>query len=122
MRVDKITGGAKGMIKLDSCKGGKDREIAVSVSTYDTLKNHIAQNGGEFVLRNEENKYRESLKLAALASNQKYCGSHGLRWNFAHTRHHECMMRRIMTYEQALSQVSSEMGHERADITLHYLR
>jgi len=26
------------------------------------------------------------------------------------------------TYEQALVQVSKELGHERADITKHYLR
>jgi hypothetical protein len=31
-------------------------------------------------------------------------------------------MERGYTYEQALAEVSRELGHERADITKHYLR
>ena len=44
-----------------------------------------------------------------------------VRWNFAHERFYN-LMENGYTYEQALAQVSKELGHERADITKHYLR
>lgn len=74
---------------------------------------------GRFVF--DEDRYRESLKAAAADSRQQYEGSHGLRWNWAQERHAE-LQKLGMTYEQSLSAVSQEMGHERGDITEHYLK
>ena len=119
---DKISGETKGIIKLDNCKGGKDRDVSVSMAAYERLQDHMAANSGKFTIRGEENKYRSVLKDASEKSGQSYQGSHGLRWSFAHARHSECMSAANMSYEQALSQVSHEMGHERSDITCHYLR
>ena len=44
-----------------------------------------------------------------------------MRWNYAQERVAE-LQRDGTPYEAALSEVSHEMGHERADITLGYLR
>jgi hypothetical protein len=48
-------------------------------------------------------------------------GNHSLLWSLAQERHAE-LQERGMTYEQSLSEVSQEMGHERVDISEHYLR
>jgi hypothetical protein len=68
----------------------------------------------------DKNDYREAIKEAAEKTEQDYTGSHGLRWNFAVERMEE-LQGTGMTYEERLQEVSWEMGHERADITLHYL-
>ena len=68
----------------------------------------------------DKNEYREILKDAAEKTEQDYTGSHGLRWNFAVDRMEE-LQGTDMTYEERLQVVSWEMGHERADITEHYL-
>ena len=48
-------------------------------------------------------------------------GSHGLRWNFAKKRMFEYAQANF-SYEESLQQVSSEMKHNRASITEHYIR
>ena len=50
-------------------------------------------------------------------------GSHGFRWNFAKNRMLEYAKSNYAnyTYEQSLLKVSSEMKHNRASITEHYL-
>lgn len=121
-KEDQISRQTKGVISLDNCKGGKDRDVFVSLAAYERLQDHMADNGGKFILRGQENSYRAALKEASFSSGQSYQGSHGLRWSFAHARHAQCMSSANMSYEQALSQVSHEMGHERSDITSHYLK
>ena len=59
--------------------------------------------------------------MVADLTRQPYQGSHGLRWSYAQERHNE-VQQHGYTYEQSLSIVSQELGHERADITEHYLR
>lgn len=118
VRCDKHSGVAKGWIEVQG-KGGKERQIGVSPETYQKLLMEVAQSGARFVF--DEDRYRESLKSAATDSRQDYQGSHGLRWNWAQERHAE-LQKMGMTYEQSLSAVSQEMGHERGDITEHYLK
>ena len=65
--------------------------------------------------------YLKHLKSAAEISKQQYNGSHGLRWDFAQERM-KILQKTGLLYEQCLTIVSQEMGHERADITLHYLK
>jgi len=119
--TDPHTGKQVGFVRLDpsDTKGGKGRTIAVSLETYERLEAHIAQEG---IFRiKDSNSYRNALGRAAAASNQEYTGSHGLRWNYAQERVEE-LQRAGLTYDQAISQTSWDMGHERADITEHYLR
>jgi hypothetical protein len=69
----------------------------------------------------DRHQYRLALKIAASKSGQQYCGSHGLRWNYAQERF-VALQQSGLTREEALVQVSHEMGHSRGDITEHYLR
>ncbi|EDP73729.1 phage integrase N-terminal domain-containing protein [Hydrogenivirga sp. 128-5-R1-1] len=116
--IDPFTGKEIGKIEVQG-KGGYVRDIKVSADTYRQLENHIKENG---VFKVDKDTYRADLKLAAEKSGQDYTGSHGLRWNFAQERFNELQENGNLTYEQALKQVSEEMGHHRADITEHYLR
>ncbi len=105
-----------------SGKGGKDREVPLSSQTYKTLKSLLNKaDPADGKYKFDMNDYRNTLKEAAQASNQEYTGSHGLRWNFAQEKFSE-LQQQGKTYEQALQEVSYLLGHERADITEHYLR
>jgi len=118
IRMDGHTGEFRGWIEVEG-KGGKEREISVSVETYHAVERILQENGGN--MHFDKNEYREILKDAAELSGQDYTGSHGLRWNFAEERMEELQEHTNMTYEERLQEVSWEMGHERADITEHYL-
>lgn len=117
LRGDRHTGELKGWVHVEG-KGGKEREIGVSPATYARLEKAVAA-GTRFEF--DKDAYRVELKQAAARTGQEYEGSHGLRWSWAQERHAE-LQERGMTYEQSLTQVSQEMGHERGDITEHYLR
>lgn len=75
---------------------------------------------GDGCFKIDPENLREALKLAAERTEPDYKGSHGLRWNHAQERMEE-LQESGLQYETALSVVSSEMGHARADITEHYL-
>ncbi|AAR35492.1 hypothetical protein KVP06_10665 [Geobacter sulfurreducens] len=116
-RVDRFTGEERGYFAMEG-KGGKEGLKAVSVETYQRLEQHIAVHG---VFTINEGSYRESLRRAAEISGQRYEGSHGLRWNWAQERY-ATLQNHGQNELQAMCEVSREMGHERADITMHYLR
>jgi integrase len=99
-------------------KGGKVRELSLPEKIYSNLKDHMEKNGN---FRIDKDEYGRDLRAAALSAGQAATGSHGLRWNFAQARM-ATLQREGKVYEQALAQVSCEMGHERPDITEHYLR
>ena len=117
LREDLRSGEMKGWVEVEG-KGGKEREIGVSPETYARLVEAVAD-GARFEF--DKDAYRADLKEAAAKSGQEYEGSHGLRWSWAQERHAE-LQERGLTYDQSLSEVSREMGHERGDITEHYLR
>lgn len=119
LQTDRITGELKGKIEVDG-KGGKIRELQVSPAAYAALKAAIAANDGVFKVADYK-AYVAALEKSAGKTGQDYNGSHGLRWNFAQNRMQE-LQAHGLTYEQALQQVSHEMGHERSDITEHYLK
>jgi integrase len=117
LNSDSITENLKGHITIQS-KGGKENVLKISPETYAKLEHHIRQNG-EFKI--DKDSYMADLQNASVNTNQQYNGSHGLRWSFAQERFQE-IQQHGYTYEQALTQISHELGHERADITEHYLR
>lgn len=102
-------------------KGGKIRIVHLSFKLYTELSNAI-KNSEHNRFEYDKSKYRANLKAAAIATNQPYAGksSHGLRWNYSQNRMIE-LQKQGLTRTQALSQVSHEDGHNRADITEHYL-
>jgi integrase len=114
---DNITGEMKGYIEIEG-KGGKENTIALNLDTYQKLENYI-QNDGEF--RIDKDDYRDNLKEVSEKTEQDYNGSHGLRWSFAQERFQD-VQRYGLNYEEALQIVSQELGHERSDITEHYLK
>lgn len=118
LRQDPHSEQLKGWIEV-SGKGGKIREVGVSPATYARLEKAIAENG-KGIYRTNEGNYRNALKTAAEKTGQKYESSHGLRWNWGQERHAELQGLK-MSYEASLTTVSREMGHERSDITCHYL-
>lgn len=115
-KQDDITNTQKGIIFTKE-KGGKEGEVLISVDTYNELKNYLSQNP-KFKINRQA--YYEDIKQAALLSNEVAEGSHGLRWNFAKRRMFEYAQAGY-SYEESLQQVSYEMKHNRASITLHYL-
>ena len=98
-------------------KGGKEGKVLISKETYYALENHLLSNE-KFKINRQ--KYYNDLKEAALLSNEVPEASHGLRWNFAKRRMFECG-KAGYSYEECLQQVSTEMKHNRASITEHYL-
>lgn len=118
---DPVTKEEKGIIFITQSKGGKSGEKYVSPETYKELFIKIQTSvDGRFNINN--GSYRDSLKKASELSNQNYTGSHGLRWNFAQDRFNEVQNDGVLNNQEALYQVSSELFHERADITKHYLK
>ncbi len=115
---DAITGRERGVVEVQA-KGGKIVHLKLSPDTYRTLERRISTGDGVFKIVGSS--YRRALERAAVATKQDYQGSHGLRWCFAQERMGE-VQRAGKCFDEALSIVSSEMGHERADITKHYLR
>jgi integrase len=118
-KIDPVTNQKRGAIHYKG-KGGKVGEHLVSPHTYEAIEKKIEEDG-EF--RINKDSYLGSLRAAANITGQRYVGngSHGLRWNFAQERFYE-LQKLGQTYDQALAQVSNELGHERAEITEHYLQ
>jgi hypothetical protein len=115
---DPVTGEEKGRIHLTDTKGGKPRDIHVSKAVYKQLEKTI-QAEGRFQI--SQSAYRTEVYKAAKELSEKRTGTHDFRYNYAQERYNE-VVRGGSTHEQALQQVSWEMGHERADITEIYLR
>lgn len=73
--------------------------------------------------------YRLALEDVAIMLNEKYQGSHGLRYNFAQDLfitefnygHYTLGLPPLEAEARALKIVSEAMGHHRKDITYHYL-
>jgi len=105
-------------------KGGKDRIIKFRhLDAYENFRELVINNINPYYSKFTflRNQYRLQLKAAAGNSGQQYTGSHGLRWNYAQERFQE-VQQNGSGREQALVQVSSELGHNRGDITERYLR
>jgi integrase len=117
--VDRYTGSEHGDYSFVG-KGGRSNIGHLSPETYRDLQRHIEQHGSFTVSRQV---VRDALKSAAGQTGQVngYTGAHGLRWTFAQNRMQELQSHGI-SRDEALAVVSSEMGHNRPEITEIYLR
>lgn len=115
-RLDTITNTEVGIIQTKE-KGGKVGDVLVSILTYKQLLKHF-ETRTYFKIRKED--YMKEIRHTANNLGMQANGSHGFRWNFAKRRLFEYAQAGY-TYEQSLLLVSSEMKHNRASITEHYL-
>ena len=115
-RVDTITQKEVGVIETKE-KGGKIGNVLISIKSYQTLEKYILDFGRFKLIKA---KYVEDIRNSCAQLNVVQDGSHGFRWNFAQNRMYEYAQSGY-TYEQSLQLVSSEMKHNRASITEHYL-
>ena len=124
VRPDPITGQEKGWLAVDG-KGGKKRDIMVPPATYQAVAERVLAlaPSRHWGIGNDADRvvYRDEIRLACRLLGEDYHGSHGFRWDYAQERFQEVQAAGL-TYNEALFQVSEEMGHERADITEHYLK
>lgn len=108
-----------GVIRLTNTKGGRVRDMSVSVELYKRVEDLAAEDGTfEFSRGN----YSRALKRAAERSGNEWQGTHGLRWNYIQNSFRERQEVGGLNYEEALQAVALEIGHSRPEITLHYLR
>ena len=115
-RFDDITNSSKFVIVTKE-KGGKVGDVLINPKTYYFLSKFISANGRFYI---NKQKYTEDIRNSCKLLGIYPDGSHGFRWNFAQRRMRE-YAKAGYTYEQSLLKVSSEMKHNRAIITEHYL-
>lgn len=83
----------------------------------------------EGVFKVSQKQYRRALEDNCIMLNEKYSGSHGLRYNFAQKLftvrfdhwHYDKGLPPLEAEKRALQEVSEAMGHHRKEITRHYL-
>ena len=98
--------------KIDcATKGGKIRELKLSAELKSDLKSYIQDNGLK-TFKVEYKEYLTVLKSAALATNQKYEGTHGLRHNFYDNKALE-LQRDGLSVKDSWKETSAEIGHNR---------
>lgn len=99
-------------------KGGYYIVKAIDKELMDKIKLAIQENGK---MQISLTHYKNNLRQACEDSNQRYYGTHALRYNYAQNKYVELIKNGIEPKE-AQRLVSEELGHHRPDITLHYLR
>lgn len=105
-------------------KGGYFQNKELTPELSDTIIERMV----EGVFKINQNSYRKNLEESARIEGETYHGTHGLRYNYAQNlyfKHYNENVQRGMTYieahKTALKQTSEEIGHHRAEITMHYL-
>ncbi len=91
---------------------------------FTVLEKTVAFHGG--VLHVSMVSYAKAVRQAASRAGEALGGTHAFRYCFARKRYKELTMglsgKCGLTHEAAIQQISWEMGHERASITMLYLR
>lgn len=127
-QINPLTGEKSGVMHVYG-KGGAERNVYCSLATYKDQaarveaqsRLNLSEKGSTAKLvRSIQGSFRSSLSRAAATTGQKYESAHGLRWNWAQKTHGDLQSRGI-SYSASLSMVSQAMGHQRSDITTHYL-
>lgn len=116
--TDPHTGKKVGKVHLENTKGGKPRDVTVSPELYSRIEERLERKEKPFSIG--LSSYRSGVSRAAERAGEPLKGTHNFRYVFAQQRYME-LTREGMVHEVAIQEISFEMGHERADITLHYL-
>ncbi len=110
---------ADNKLRVEGGKGGLIRIVSLPADIYQELKAAVAAGTGRFEF--DKRAYARELKKAANDSGQKWQGTHGLRWSYAQNRFASLQGKGGKSYTAAEYIVSHELGHQRPDITEHYL-
>ena len=100
-------------------KGGYIREIELKEDLANRLRKELKKNNGKIKI--PYSTYRKYLKDAASTSNQDFNGTHGLRFNYVQKEYHE-RINEFKNHNEALKEISYNIGHHREEITEHYRR
>ncbi len=101
---------------LENTKGGRPRMMRLPKWLHEAVTKYVREHGSLDV---DSDEYRGNLKDAMLVAGEKWCGTHGLRWNFAQDRYDQ-LVSSGLSEKQANLQISQEIGHNREDITQWY--
>lgn len=115
-RLDAAQLRGENRLELTNTKGGKPRTITVSAQTYAKLVTRL----NEGPMKTTTGAYRSEIYRASGRAGEIQRGTHDFRYCYAQGRYTE-LTRAGEVPEIAHQTISREMGHERADITLHYL-
>lgn len=114
----------RGNILTIQGKGGYVQQKELSIELTEAIKERMIDG----VFKINQNSYRKNLEESARIEGEAYHGTHGLRYNYAQNlyfKHYDENVGSGMTYmdahKTALKQTSEEIGHHRAEITMHYL-
>jgi len=120
IRSDQLLG--NNTLEVRGGKGGKIREVQLKPDLYAELREKI-DNSPDHTFSYNQNIYRHELKTAVEAAGEQYTGkaTHGLRWSYAQ-QHYQEVARETESTTAALYSTSEALGHDRADITAHYLK
>lgn len=105
-------------VLISNSKGGKPMTTVLSPherELYDKFKD----SDGKLIV--SQRTYYEKLKTAASSCGEDFNGTHQFRHNFAQQRMID-LTKSGHSYGDSLAAVSKEMGHDRIEITLSYLR
>lgn len=114
---DPQTGKPVGILHLTNTKGGKPRDIQLTPKTYNRLEKTLEKG----VVKESQGSYRKAVVRAAQVTKERVQGTHDFRYCYARNRYME-LTKTGKVPEVAHQIISREMGHERADITIHYLK
>lgn len=115
-KIDTITNSEKYIIYTKE-KGGKEGEVLINLDTHEILKNYFVTKS---IFKIDRQAYMRDIRDTCKKLKIDPEGTHGFRWNFAKRRMLE-YAKAGYSYEQSLQEVSNEMKHNRASITMHYL-
>ncbi len=116
-------------VRVEQGKGGKDRVVEVQDATaFREFKDLVQKNArgpdekyaGKFTF--SKTSYDHVIAKAAKMVGEVNSSSHSFRWNYAQNRVNELQVKEGMSFVGAKEQVSHELGHNRIEITNHYLK
>lgn len=116
IKLDTITNSQKHILYTKE-KGGKEGEVLINQDTYEMLMKYFDTKS---IFKIDRQAYMRDIRETCKKLKIDPEGTHGLRWNYAKRRMFE-YAKANYTYEESLQQVSYEMKHNRASITMHYL-
>jgi len=121
LRVDDATNSEKWTINNDNTLtiSGSKGGITYTTAPLSQEVVQMVREAKENDYRANIDSYRNDLKEAVEKSGETWQSTHGLRYNFAQERLEQ--LKQETDTKEALEQVSLELGHSRAEITLHYL-